>query len=116
MMGEGEKMPEAKGQELISVTLTGEQWEGLYGLLLELAEYWEFGIEPAGGVGSVPFLMNRLLPFVSTAAGLPEAASMEGRLREHFGTPVPENVLAVARGVVKQIPDEYWQEGEEDHG
>lgn len=99
--------------EMISVTMPRGAWRQTNAMLLELARLWGAGVVPPGGETPVMYLLEKILPIMSTAGPVPELTEKEGRIRDHFETPISEDMLARARGVVKQIPNEYWKGGGE---
>lgn len=95
-----------KDTDMISVTLPRESWRRIQVSLLALCQCWHDGDAEEQALGTE--MLRFPLPVISVAAGHePSYARLEESVRACYGAPVPEAVIAAARGVVKQIPGDY---------
>jgi hypothetical protein len=92
---------------MISVTMPRSYWRAVHAALVECALMYDAGLSLL--VDSPPTLvdaediMQKALPFVSTASAWPAAAEKESAARGRLSLPVPEDMLDVARGCVREL-------------
>lgn len=103
-----------KESRMVSVTLPESAWRGIHACLLELCHIWDGRVRPAKmsepGEKEASVLLERIVPVLSLASAWPDVADFEARVRRMWDMPVPEQVLEMAREMVRPVEDATWQD------